>query len=364
MSKDPFRRLQEHLHQHPMGFPAAKSGVEIEVLKKMFEEEEAEIALAVAPKPERPEEIAARLGYAPEVMAEKLDQMARKGLVFRRRKGDQVLFNLEPYVFGICEFQLPRLDKDFLDLSERYALESFGKELWGRDSKTPYFRVIPVQRSLTPEIEVFPYERVTEIIDRADKIAVTDCYCRVSARMRGQWCGRTIQNCMLFSAHAEYYIDNGWPGRMISKEEALDVLKQADEEGLIHNTQNTAADPQVICNCCTCCCGIMGTVKQFNLYGKVGRSDYYARVDEDTCAGCEDCVDRCPFEAISMEDETARVNLERCVGCGLCAAACSTGALSLIRKPDEQIIPPPENLEAMLDRIGKEKGRSMKVTLG
>ncbi|MBU2550620.1 MAG: 4Fe-4S binding protein [Proteobacteria bacterium] len=361
MSEEVYRRLQRHLHQHPMGFPPTKSGVEIKLLSKMFEPEEAEITLAMAARPERPEDIAGRLGLAPEVLSERLETMARKGLIMRRRSADGLTYNLEPYVFGICEFQIHRLDLEFLDLMDRYAVEAFGKEIWAAPS--PYFRVIPTQRSISTQIEVYPYDRVTEIIERAEKIAVADCFCRVSAKMRGKGCDAPLRNCMMFSSHAEYYVENGWPARMVDRREALDILKEADEAGLIHNTQNAAAGPQVICNCCTCCCGIMGTVKQFNLHERVGRSDYYSHIDEDECVGCGECVERCPFEAIFLENDTARVNLDRCLGCGLCTAACSTGALTLHRKPADQIVSPFTDVEAMYDHMGREKGRPMKVRI-
>jgi electron transport complex protein RnfB len=89
MGDDIYRKLQEHLNQHPMGYPATKSGVEINLLKKLFEEEEAKIALAIIPKPETAEEIAAKLGYDSRMLSEKLKRMARRGLVFHRRKHDK-----------------------------------------------------------------------------------------------------------------------------------------------------------------------------------------------------------------------------------------------------------------------------------
>lgn len=364
MTEDVFRKLQEHLNRHPIGFPKAESGVDIRLLKKMFDEEDAKIALALFPKPETPEEIAARLGYDPKTMAEKLDQMAKKGLAMRRRKNDKVFYNLEPFVFGMMEFQLGRLDKEFIDLGGQFYLESFLSEL--SSGKTPYFRVIPIEESLPSDVVIYPYETVSEIIDQASKIAVADCFCRTNAKMQGRECEQTqvIQNCMFFSDHAEFYIENGWPGRLVGKEEALDIIKQADEDGLVHNSQNAASGQFFICNCCSCCCGITTVVKMLNLHGKLAaRSDFYAGLDEDACTGCEECVPRCPFDAISMADEIASVNRDLCMGCGLCTSACTTAAIYLSRKPEDQLIQPPSDVEAMFAQIGKEKGRSMKVQL-
>ncbi len=358
MEEDIYRKLQEHLNQHPMGYPATKSGVEINLLKKMFEEEEAKIALAIVPKPETPEEIAAKLDYDPRVMNEKLNRMARRGLVFRRRKNDKDLFNLEPYVVGIYEFQISRIDKEYADLHEKYRGEGFGSEMFG--SQTPYFRVIPVEKNIPTDRLVLPHQRVSEIINQAEKIGITDCICRTKKKILGNPCGHTIQNCMALSPWAEYYAENGW-GRIVSKKEALDILNQAEEEGLVHNTQNTALGPQFICNCCSCSCGPLGAVKNLKWHGRMGRAFYSAQIDSGLCIGCEDCVERCHFAAISVKDQAAQVNDAFCMGCGLCASSCPTGAISIIPKPSEQTVQPPPNLEAMFDRIGKEKGRTMKV---
>jgi heterodisulfide reductase subunit A-like polyferredoxin len=107
----------------------------------------------------------------------------------------------------------------------------------------------------------------------------------------------------------------------------------------------------------------LSAVKNLKLHSQVGRSDYLAKIGEDLCTGCEECVKRCQFGAISMESGVAKINPAFCMGCGLCKPSCPTDAISLNRKPEEQIVPPPPNLGAMFDQIGKEKGRSMKVVI-
>lgn len=361
MGVEVYRKLQEHLNQHPMGFPATKSGVEIALLKKLFTEEEAQIALGMIPQPEPAEEIAIRLGYSPQDLPQKLQEMARKGLIMRRKIKDKELFNLEPYLVGIYEFQICRLDRELIDLHEQYRKEGLGMEVMG--SKTPYFRIIPVEKSIPSGFKVLPYEKIANIIERAETIAVTDCLCRTKQKMLGKGCSHTIQNCLIFSPWAEYYLENGWPAKKLSKEEARELLSQAEEEGLVHTSQNTASDPWFICNCCSCSCGVLGAVNNLKLHNQIGRSCYLARVDEDLCVGCEDCLQRCQFGALSIENNVAKVNPAFCMGCGLCKPTCPVEAISLIRKPEEQITPPPPNLEIMFTQIGKEKRRTMKVVV-
>lgn len=361
MTEDIYRKLQEHFHQYPIGYPATKSGVEIALLKKMFEKEEAEIALAMTPKPESPEEIALRLRYDPKELAQKLYAMSRRGLIMRRKEGDKVRFHLEPYVHGMDEYMLRQVfigkrDKEFINLDNQYQNEAFGAEFFR--SKTSYFRIIPVEENIPTESVILPHQKISEYIEKAEGIAVLDCVCRTRAKMLGKGCSHTVQNCFAFSPVAEFSIENGWPGRMISKEEALEILAQTEEEGLVHMLQNAATGPWVMCNCCSCSCGVLRVVKNYKRHGWVSRSYYFAKMDEELCVGCESCIDRCQFGALSMKEGIAQVNEDYCMGCGLCVSTCSTGAISLIRKPEELLVSPPPDLETLYAQIGKEKGRT------
>jgi NAD-dependent dihydropyrimidine dehydrogenase PreA subunit len=360
MSEEIYRNLQEHLHQHPMGFPSTKNGAEIQLLKKLFEPDEAKIAIFLTPKPETAEQIAAKIGEDSQAMFEKLDRMARKGLIMRRKQKDAYHFNLEPYVGGIFDFQLARLDREVIDLDNKYKIE-LGVEFFG--SQTPYWRVIPVERNIPNDVTVLSHQRVSELVEKTDKIAVTDCICRTRQKISGQVCDRTRHNCIFLSHWANYLLENGWPGREISKVEALEIFAQAEEEGLVHTTQNTASGPTVICNCCSCCCSILKPVKFFKMHNRVGRSEYFAKANEDLCTGCKECVDRCQFGALSVDADKIIINHDFCMGCGLCATKCPVSVISLSPRPTDQIVKLPLTLGALFNQIGKEKGRPMKVTI-
>jgi len=361
MAKETHRKLQEHLHRLPMGFPPTESGVEIKLLRKLFEEEEAGIALKLTPEPEAPAVIAQRLDQDPDALADKLERMAKKGLIMRKRRNGEALYNLEPWIVGIYEYQVAHLDREFVDLSEQYGEEGYGDEFFG--SETPYWRVLPVEKSIPTGLVIFPYEKVSEIIERSDTIGVTTCICRTKEKMLGRGCDHATDNCMIFGSQFEFYLENGWPGRPISKKEAYEILDQAEEEGLVHCSQNAATDQWFICNCCSCCCGSIKEVNELGLHSLIARTSYYADVDEEICAACEDCVERCPYGATSVEDDIARVNRERCMGCGLCVSTCTTEALSLVLKPEDEITVPAESLEVLNNLIATEKGREIKITV-
>jgi ferredoxin len=131
-------------------------------------------------------------------------------------------------------------------------------------------------------------------------------------------------------------MDNGL-ARLISVDEAIDVLNRAEMDGLVHSPQN-AQRPMGICNCCGCCCSVLRGITQLKLPpSNVVRSDYYCVCDPDACSGCGECTDRCQVEAIVLEGEVANINYNRCIGCGLCVSACPTDALKLVQKKTENL---------------------------
>ena len=111
-------------------------------------------------------------------------------------------------------------------------------------------------------------------------------------------------------------------------EETLDILRKADEEGLVLQPSNTQEIVNICC-CCGDCCQILMNLKKHPFPAAMASAAFVARIDVEACIGCETCLERCQMEALSMEDEHAVVNEKRCIGCGLCVSTCPSGALAL-----------------------------------
>jgi Pyruvate/2-oxoacid:ferredoxin oxidoreductase delta subunit len=171
-----------------------------------------------------------------------------------------------------------------------------------------------------------------------------DCICRKEHALRGHPCTHSSEVCLGFSKQPDMF-ENYPLGRRISKEEALKILAIAEEEGLVHNTFNVEQEPVFICNCCTCCCGIIQAVKAAKIPHLLAKCSFVASIDQETCTQCGVCADeRCPIGAISEEDGIYRVLPERCIGCGVCTPTCPTDSITLVQKPESEQIKPPAHM--------------------
>ena len=348
-----YEKLRERLDELATGFPSTTDKVEIRILKKLFTEDEAKFFLKLSPLLESPKDTANRLDLDPDETAIKMEQMAKKGLLFRSRKGESVRYAAVPYIVGIYEFQVDKLDKEIAYDMNEYFEKSLGKTL--QSFKTPVMRTIPISRDLVVKWPVAPYEDVLEILEQHETIAIVPCICRKAMNMADKGCDKPLEACFMFGSHAHYYVENGM-GRYIDKDEAKEIVKRNEEAGLVmqpFNSQKMGG----MCSCCGDCCGMLRSLKMQPNPAKAVQSNYFTEVDTDECTGCEICLDRCQMDAIHIVDEKAVINLDRCIGCGLCITTCSTGALQLVRKPEEQLYEPPTTGAKTYLAIMKERGK-------
>ena len=346
--KDIYKNLADFLDKLPGGYPATESGVELRILKNLFNKEEAELTMSLSLKPETPSKIATRLKLNASVLAEKLEAMAKKGLIFRVRADPENLYMATNFIIGIWEFQLNRLNMELIKDVDEYMphlLQSM------KGHKTKQIRVVPVSKSISSELSVMPYEEAEKIVRSQTKIVAAPCICRREQKMSSKGCDKPDNNCLSFSFAADFFEGNGL-GKQISQDEALKLLDEAAEAGLVLQPTNSQ-NPTSICMCCGCCCGILRNIKKLDNPGKFVNSGYYSQVVKDDCTSCGICVDMCPMNAITM-DEVASVNIDRCIGCGVCVAHCDSAAIKLVKK--EHTETPPMNIVETFGKILKERG--------
>jgi electron transport complex protein RnfB len=355
---DVYERLAARLDQLPNGFPSTESGVELKILRKIFTPEEAEMALKIKPLPETAESMAERLSMSLTDLQPILDNMVKKGQIGTTKMRGQRVYMLFPFAVGIYEFQLNRLDKELVDLVEEYFPTLF-KSLG--NFEPDFFRVIPVNTQIKAEHQVRPYEDVRQMIEEAESFQVSDCICRKEKALQGEPCEHTLQMCLSFSKEENAYEEHSL-GRIITREEAFEVLKRAEEEGLVHQTYNIHSDHFFICNCCPCCCGVIRGMREFKAPHMMAGSNFVALIDRETCEACGVCADeRCPVGAITEDNGSYMVQPEQCIGCGVCTTTCPTESITLTRKHESERDQPPANLMEWYFKRARSRGIRMPV---
>lgn len=199
------------------------------------------------------------------------------------------------------------------------------------------FRVLPVEKTIAHNSYILPYEQASAIVRSARRIAVQSCPCR----RRERRCDNPTEMCISFNELADYVLYRGL-GRELTAPEALDLLQEAEERGLLHEADNIDR-VHVICNCCSCCCVLLRGVVHYGLRSAIVKSRFRALVDADLCTGCGVCLTRCHFGALEMADSVAVVASAECYGCGLCASACPAEAIALIEVREPTHIPQAES---------------------
>ncbi len=350
MSETVYRELQRMLDSIPNGFPATESGVEIKILKKIFTEDEARLFMKLRMNMETVEQIAKRTGLDRAMLEEKLKIMDQKGQLFGFAAGDQSYYRIMPYVFGIYEFQLHRMDRELAELFEEYAASGFRKEYFSHGPAL--MKVVPIGIELPHGGTVEPYESVAALIEQAKSWAVNDCICKKEKALTGHRCDRPMEVCMALAPVENAFGEGGFGARKISKEEAYRVLRLSEEAGLVHMVSNYRAGHFFICNCCECCCGPLVALK-LTSRDAVAKSNYCAVVDTDRCTACGICVDRCQADAVAVNDYA---EIGDCIGCGLCVSTCPSGAISMKRREPADSPPVPEGEIEWLEQRARSRG--------
>ncbi len=300
------------------------------IMKKLVTPEEGELLLHL---PVQPAELAEKTDLDEEAAQQKLQEFMKRGLVIRTSKGVYCL----PYdMTQLHDANLSSadewIDDELLNLWKDYRDNEWAVKMAGGlgDSYVQSIKVLPVLKAMEGSgylSDLKPEEDLGHLIRNADSIAVVPCTCRRSIK----GCDLPVDVCLQFNRGAEFAISRG-AGRRISSEEALNIAADSAVAGLIPTwPASDSGRLTAICHCCRDCCDIfeigikIGTVEQI-----LQKSRFRATVDENLCIGCEDCVERCFFGAISMSNSSiSTIDESKCFGCGLCAIVCQSRALSM-----------------------------------
>ena len=354
MTEEVYGKLAKVLDTLPNGFPRTESGVEIKLLKKIFQPKQAELFCDLRLTFETAEQIAKRTGRPLEGLEEMLTAMWERGQIFGVEFGGMKMFKMVPWAFGIYEFQLPYMDRELAEMCEEY-MQVYGQQFF--ENKPQLMQVIPIEREIPAKHEALTYERVSSIIENGQSFLLNECICKKERGLLDKRCEKPLEVCLGIAPVPGIFHDTK-VGRAVSKEEAREVLRKSEEAGLVHLTWNVEKGHFFICNCCGCCCGVLRGINDLGIpASRVVNSYYYAEIDPDECAACGTCADeRCQVNAIEEGEDAYKVITEKCIGCGLCVDTCPSEAIQLVRKQAEEIVPPPKDEMAWYEERGLERG--------
>ena len=360
--------LIDRLNKYPIGLP--DSDKLRRILAILFSEEEAYIASRFPLTEATLPELIRATGWESTRLKTQLEGMADKGLVMDTTYGGHTFYLLMPGLIGFFEltFMKQREDLPVVELAELMSeymygdpLQKMGKEFFA--GKTPLTRSLAYEEHIPVASQVATYESARAIIKNAGYGAIGMCYCRHKKEHLQERCKKgapTKEICISLGTAAKFMVRRGFAEQR-SIEQLLVVLEKARDLRLTHITDNIRHKPSFICNCCSCCCELLGGVLQGFPLG-VAKTHYTLQVDTRSCLGCGLCQKACNVAALELIDvengrqkKQVQVIGDHCLGCGACISACPSKSLSLIRAVGR-----PEPLEKKKDlfrQILKEKKR-------
>jgi len=363
-----YKKLQKHLDKQPVDFPATASGIERRLLRDAFTVKEAELALELDYKFQSLEDVFEKVKdreISEADLKAMLDNMEKHGAIFVKMVDGKKQYALHPFAVGIFEMKVPTMNAGYYMDFRKYAYQSWAMAFLS--TALPQMRVIPVEKSVTPDLNIATYDEIRELVLQNDgRICIAECVCRKGKDSIGRPCKETDRRevCIGFSDFADMYTRNGF-GRPISKEEAFEILEQNEKDGLVLMPSNTQ-EAQFVCSCCKCCCACLEGVSLLAKPAEFVSNNYHAVLDAEKCVGCGKCGRICKMDAIKMKKDGKKTNaikidLKRCIGCGVCVAACKSGALTLAKK--EKQIAPPKDMDTLYEEIMKGKKGTVGRTL-
>jgi Pyruvate/2-oxoacid:ferredoxin oxidoreductase delta subunit len=338
------------------------------MLQALVTKEEAELLLECR-TPVTVPELAARLNTDEKAIADKMDNFVKRGLVFKGKTQFHFRMGLHYRFAGhpAAGYEPP---EEFYHWHKVWSQENPMREVksWlerHRTSGHPLLRVYPSRLAIkaNPKIkkeDLLWHEDIEQIFARSEIVFGSPCRCRHDGEYRETptddrgHCSQAENepyNCFQFRKDtAEFGLARGAKLKIYSLEDAIAMSDESERAGLVHSgPTNSASLPGVLCNCCSdCCSSIVPGKASGRMRDIMSPSRFQPVFDQNTCTGCQTCLQRCAFDAIEMinvpgsKKMKARLIPENCMGCGVCVIGCKKTAITfeLVRPPEHIPVAP------------------------
>jgi Pyruvate/2-oxoacid:ferredoxin oxidoreductase delta subunit len=299
--------------------------------------------------------------------------MADKGMLMDFNLGGKIRYMLSPTMVGVFEFTMMRVRDDIdqkkvAELIYRFVIEERDfVDSFNQKAQTSLFRTLVHEVTLPQDYaEVLDWEKASHVVGNAGKWAVGLCHCRHVEHHRGHDCKKfKMESCLSIGMGADYLTRHNL-AKEISKAEALDLILQTRDAGMVHLCDNIRRRPTFICQCCGCCCEVMNSFKKFKVFGATFSSNFMATPNESKCTGCRKCERACPVDAIDKVDKprtmngkkyrwVVKVDEDMCLGCGVCAMQCEFDSMKMTPRAQRRIAP--ESTVARVMTMALEQGK-------
>lgn len=278
------------------------------ILEAGVDDDMAEIGLAMGFFTKRTAaEMAEITGKSEEFCHEQMMKLAVYGTCFVNViDGVDTFWHAESWIPGVMEMIVNNLD-----VVEKYPIVAYAMEAYGRvrgpmsagmfPPGIGLMRVIPIEETIEGGSHAVSYEQVSKYLNENTIFSCSPCSCRTDREAMGEGCGHLKEDMCIQMGHAaEYYIRTG-RGREITREEAFEIIKRAEENGLMHQIPNIdgSGKTHAICNCCGCSCLSLRSGTMYKNVDMV-RSNYVSTIDKEKCVACGQCVENCPMNALQL----------------------------------------------------------------
>ena len=252
------------------------------------------------------EDLAKKTRKSLDFVQTQCDKLVKAGVIRTRVRSGVLCYYYPIWVPGIMEGILsnreqcdahPELGACF----EEYTRIRVGMLAPVLGNGVNFMRVMPVMSAIENDTHKASYDEISTLIEKAWAISVGPCSCRRSRRLMGEGCGHLEEDmCLYLNDNAISFSKNG-EHRLITKEEAYEILRRAEDNGLVHEVNQALGfdDVTAICNCCGCSCYALRIAELFRSPNGVS-SNFIARVDKDKCVACGQCVENCQTNAVRL----------------------------------------------------------------
>ena len=252
------------------------------------------------------EDLAKKTRKSLDFVQTQCDKLVKAGVIRTRVRSGVLCYYYPIWVPGIMEGILsnreqcdahPELGACF----EEYTRIRVGMLAPVLGNGVNFMRVMPVMSAIENDTHKASYDEISTLIEKAWAISVGPCSCRRSRRLMGEGCGHLEEDmCLYLNDNAISFSKSG-EHRLITKEEAYEILRRAEDNGLVHEVNQSLGfdDVTAICNCCGCSCYALRIAELFRSPNGVS-SNFIARVDKDKCVACGQCVENCQTNAVRL----------------------------------------------------------------